>query len=522
MRLLCGLLWICTAILSAAEKKPNFTGTWKVEGTDPPEIYVVNQDAFQMRIVMVIDDDAGARIVSVRGPIDGRPHSQTSDGAPCVFTARWEGDALYWETDRHPATGPLHNRRTMTLSDDQSTITVQRTRVAPAPVETWSEVWRRQDGPHLETAGLPAYFTGFGLRDMLYGKGPPLAGADGQLVRGLMASLFNDTADAERELLPLLRDPSAANHAEMVRELLFLLYERNSQVRKAAAVSTDASRSLWEARAELPELSVEQRGYARVPREPSRDGRIRIPLQAGGKDAFYLIDTGSNMSLLGDAEARRLGLTPEGPAMKIRDLGGGESEARLAIMPSLAVGPMRLRNVPFWVMDQRAMDDAGILGIDILLAFRTLRWNAETVEIGFPAERQDIRRANLCFYASDLVLKAAAGGQSLTMQIDTGNTDTSLFPAFATLFPGLLERADPRHNDFWMSGYTGRRKMREVDLPEVELGVGGFKALLNPASLVLEAPSISNSALHGTIGMDVLNRASTITIDFQAMRITLM
>lgn len=505
MRFFWCLLSVCIALPAAADKHPNFTGTWKTEN-DPPEIYVVNQDASQLRIVMVLDDDAGARIVSLRGPIDGRPHPQTSG----VFTARWQGDALDWETN----TGARHNRRMMTLSDDQSTITVQR------PRETSSEVWRRQDGPHLEADGLPAYFTGFALRDMLYRKGAPLAGSDGHLVRGMMASLFNDTAVAERELLPLLRDPSA-DHADTVRDLLFLLYERNNQVRKAAPVTTEESRSLWEARGEFPEMSVEQRGYARVTRRPSPDGRIRIPLLAAGKDASYLIDTGSNMSLLGDAEARRLGLTLQSPTMKIRDLSGGESEAHLAIMPFLSVGAMRLRNVPFWVMDQEAMDDAGILGIDILLAFRTLRWSAGAVDIGFPAEPRDVRRANLCFYASDLVVKVAAGGRSLTMSIDTGNTDTSLFPAFATLFPDLLEHADPRRNDFSMTGYTGSRKMKEVELPGVELGVGAFKALLNPASLVLEYPSTSSAALHGTIGMDVLNRASRVSIDLQAMRIAL-
>jgi hypothetical protein len=113
----------------------------------------------------------------------------------------------------------------------------------------------------------------------------------------------------------------------------------------------------------------------------------------------------------------------------------------------------------------------------------------------------------------------AAGGRSLTLNVDTGNTGTSLFPSFATLFPDLLERADPRHNDFWMTGYAARRKIAELDLPRVEVDVGGFRALLSPANLLLEAPSLSNASLHGTIGMDVLNRAARVAIDFQAMRI---
>jgi hypothetical protein len=84
--------------------------------------------------------------------------------------------------------------------------------------------------------------------------------------------------------------------------------------------------------------------------------------------------------------------------------GMGKYVAHLTIVPVLMVGATRLENVPFWVLPDAQLDWCpGILGIDVLLKLETLRWDAGgAAEIGFPAERKDIRNANLCFWRLDV------------------------------------------------------------------------------------------------------------------------
>ena len=191
MRLL-PLLCLAATCISAAGQ-PNFSGAWKLDGTDPPEIYIVEQSQTQLRIVMFVDNAAGRRILDVKGPIDGQVHSQTVNGAPWFLTARWDGDTLYWETWLNSPDGVLHNWRLMQLSADGKAITARRTRVAPGPEETWTEKWERQDPP--VTASHP---TAFAAREMVNAPRADRTGMDGALARGALAAAFNDLPQGAR------------------------------------------------------------------------------------------------------------------------------------------------------------------------------------------------------------------------------------------------------------------------------------------------------------------------------------
>jgi len=510
------LLACLAATCTGAGSKPNFGGTWKLNNTVPPEIYVVEHSDSQFRIVMFVDNDAGVRTLDVKGPIDGQPHPQTVNGSPCVFTARWEGDTLYWETRRETRDGVRHNRRFMQLSADGRVVTARRTRVMPAPQETWTETWEKQDPPLAES-----HTTGFALRNKVYASGESLAGREGAILRGVVAVAFNDLPQAERELLPILRQEPNDSVLDPVREILSDLYGRTGQPRKALEYCNPGEREYFEQISKYPDVSVTRRGCARVQALRGHDGALILPLVAAGKDAAYEVDTGSNMSLLRLSEARRLGLKLEPVTRRITDVTGAGYEAYLAIVPTLSVGEMRLQNASFWIVDDARIDAPGLVGIDLLLQFQTLRWNSSgVIEVGFPAQERNLRQANIYFEGSFPIVEASSNGHAgLSFVLDTGYTGTHLYVPFASRFLDLVA-AKGRQGTYQMNGQAGHSKWRELVVPEVRLQIGGMDTTIRDADVLVEkAPQPTWH--YGCIGIDALNQAQTVTLDFQAMRLTL-
>ncbi len=496
------LLLVGFAMVSTgAESRPNFSGIWKLPNSDPPQIMVVDQIETELRVFQFIED----HLAMVKGPIDGLPHSQIVDGSPCDFLARWEGDSLLFETKRDTRIQYL-----MHLAADGKTILVERTpALQPIP-----EKWERQDPLRPET-----FLTGFDGRLKLDDRNAGLGGVERNRFRGWMGYAFNDVAQAE-EYLAVIKNKPSSQILDEARVNLTYAYARNGLVRKALQSSPKGDRAFYKRLAKYPEMSVAHREYARVQAVRDDEGRIMLPATAAGKDASYMVDTGSNVSSLRQSEAHRLGLKTESLSRSLTD-GMVQFDAVLTIVPVLTVGATRLENVPFWVVPDARLNWAGILGIDALLKLETLRWSASgDAEIGFPAQEKNIRKANLCFWDNILLADVSSGGQGrMVFVLDTGSNETELYARFATGHLDLVA-ASGRQSVGKLDAHGAHGEFVELVMPEITLSIDGYDATLRPAHISLERSGTYNER-HGEIGMNLLNLAQRVTLDFQAMCLTL-
>ena len=512
------LLWLMlansAAVSLASGGKRNFSGIWKLTEGGDPQIDIIDQNEIELRILEFVEDRPGM----LRGPIDGQPHSQTLDGNPCEFMARWEGDSLFLETKRgaHGSAAPVQVRYQLRLDSGTGTISAKRTNIAPRPGEV-SEKWERQNPPHPENI-----VTGFDARLKLDAPGALRNATDENLLQGLLGYAFNDVARAERGYLPIAKPKKSSPSRDAARLNLAFTYSRNGLTRKAARVCLESDRVFYKRLARYPEMTVAHRGYAQLRAAHDPEGRILLPLTIAGKDASYLIDTGQTESTIRMSEARRLGL-------KLERLSRGSTDSAvnwentLTIVPALTVGATRLENVPFWVTPDDRLDwpgFAGVIGVDLLLKIETLRWDATgALETGFPAQEKDIRKANLCFWNNSLFAEVSSSrGGPMVFFFDTGDNWTGLYPRFAMDNLDLVSaKGEPLQGEWRAHG--AHHKMLGIELPEFLLRIGGLEVPLRPAVVVLAASLLN--VCHGTIGVDVLNRARRVTIDLHAMRLTL-
>jgi FAD/FMN-containing dehydrogenase len=233
--------------------------------------------------------------------------------------------------------------------------------------------------------------------------------------------------------------------------------------------------------------------------------------------------------LLSESEAKRLGFTVREIATSIDGMSGTGLKPRLAVANALTVGDVRLAHVAFYVRPdtQPPFNDLpagsrGILGIPVILALQTVRWNpqARTLECGFPSQPADIRRANLAFDAAAPVTQVGFQHKALEFSWDTGAQTTDLYPAFAKEFADVVSAAGKKESRT-LTGVDGSANFASVVLPSITLQSGGSDVRRKPAHVLLVEHNAGSQWHVGNLGVDLLNQANSVTMEFGAMTLTL-
>jgi hypothetical protein len=191
------------------------------------------------------------------------------------------------------------------------------------------------------------------------------------------------------------------------------------------------------------------------------------------------------------------------------------------------MGRTVLRNVSFVVLpdDLDAFsglppNERGAIGIPVLLAVQTLRWNhTHDLSLGFPAKPFDVRNANLSFEGLDTLAQVEVAGHPLAVHLDTGSSLSTMWPMFVKNYPELLEGS--HESKTGLNGATGSADIRSAIMPELRMTVAGFPILFRDAPVLLQSTIGSSIWHYGPLGMDKVVQASEVTLDFKAMRIDL-
>ena len=94
-----------------------------------------------------------------------------------------------------------------------------------------------------------------------------------------------------------------------------------------------------------------------------------------------------------------------------------------------------------------------------------------------------------------------------------------MWPLFVRDFPALYR--DARHGTEHYDGATGSATIDALYLPELRLKIGGFTIVFRDAPALLSSTVAASNWHYCWLGMDLLNQASEVTLDFPAMRIGL-
>lgn len=353
--------------------------------------------------------------------------------------------------------------------------------------------------------------------------------------QGAVACAFNDLRRCQKKLAVVIRARPQSEDAFEAHGLLASAYLRQGKYREALA-QTDAvlalkpgDSSAQDDRALLAALSgfPDQAVVRRIPTTVQLQD-AGLPISINGVQATYWFDTGANVSALSESEAKRFGLRVLAAPIKTGDVTGIEFSSRVAVADELTIGSIRLKHVAFLVLsdtqppfNQSAPGEGGLIGLPVILALQRFVWRADKkFEIGAKPSNQPAAHSDLCFDGQHPIAQVQYGERTLAFTLDTGATNTDLYPPFAAEFPELI-RAAAKTDAYKMEGAGGTKSLDAAVLPSLRLSIGGFPVALSPAGVLL-APTLENSKFfYGNLGIDLLQQAHETTFDFKAMTLTL-
>ena len=384
-------------------------------------------------------------------------------------------------------------------------------------------------GDHASLKSLYDAHRWFELRDNL------ATGGASVFYQGAVACAFNDVRRCEKKLSYVIKSAPQSDDAVEAHRLLGAAYFRLGKYRRAFT-HVDALLRLRpedsDALGDRPVLAA-LRGFAdqSVTRRSSTTLDMQdagLPIAINGSRGTYWFDTGADLSALSESDAKRFGLHVLDAAIKEVDVTGGEVDSRVAVADELSIGPVRLSHVAFLVFsdkqppfNQLPEGSRGVLGLPVLLALERFVWGSDKkFQINPKSSPENLSHANLCFNGHSPIVQVQFENRDLALTLDTGATNTDLYPPFATLFPELIRSAS-KTDSYKTEGVGGAKSVNAAILGSLHMKIGSFPVILSPANVLLTHTTGASSFFQGNLGIDVLQQAHKTTFDFRAMTLTL-
>lgn len=355
------------------------------------------------------------------------------------------------------------------------------------------------------------------------------------LYKGALSVVFNEDSKRSEQLLrAVISSSPGSQDAYEAYEWLCHVYLREGQYRQMMAIMDDR----W---SKFPDKEVRQQeraalsAFRGLPNQvvvkakpavlPHEDGSIFIPLSVNGTPAEYFFDTGAGISAISESEAKRLGL-PIGDKVGTMGTTTVAAAFRTTVARDVVIGGIQYRNVSFAVFpdDQEPWSQLrsgrkGIIGIQLILRFGTLRWIRDgDLEISGKSGPPNVAESNLRFEDDHLVLEATVKQQKLAATLDTGATNTDLFEGFAKQFAPTIAGLG-KSESIELKGIGGGEILDAINLPDLMFRIGGRDAVLTPARVL--PTKRWHRCCAANIGMDLLKQAFAFKIDFGAMKLEL-
>jgi predicted aspartyl protease len=368
----------------------------------------------------------------------------------------------------------------------------------------------------------------FELRDAVTKENAPV------FYQGMVACAFNDLRTCQKKLRVVVKSKPQSDEAVEAHRTLAAIYRRQGKYHQILAEldallaispgdsDTQGDRPLFAALAKFPDQQVTHKSRAML---HLQDGGI--PFSIHGVTGTYWFDTGAEISVLTESEAKRFGLAIQATSTKMGDVTGTRFSTRVAVADELSIGTIRLRNVAFLVVsddrppfNQAQTGSRGLIGFPVIFALQRFAWTGNQFEIEPKLSHENAVHGNMCFDGNHPIVQVEFQNQNLAFTLDTGASNTDLYPRFAKAFPELIQAAT-KTNSYKMEGVGGTRQMDAAMLSSLHFRIDGFPVGLKSTGVLLANTAETSKFFYGNLGIDLLQQAKKATFDFKVMTLAL-
>jgi hypothetical protein len=379
----------------------------------------------------------------------------------------------------------------------------------------------------------------FELRDTLAGMtGNPFP--EIEFFRAAADNAFNRLDSAVRRIGDYLAGESPDSPRPLAKEAWILLadtYRRSGRYRESAeaqrtildrfgnelSLSEKATRenqyNVWTVLSDVPAQSVEFAGDS-VIRMESR----HLPVRVADRIFYAAADTGCNLSVLYESLAVELGLNILEPGIAIQSGTGKWIDGRMAVLPEMRLGEVLIRNAVFLVLPDEFFPihpvrpgfvRRALLGAPILVALKEVTETRDGFWI-IPDAPPPRAEQNMCLFGFLPLVEVAHRGERMPFCLDTGSTATFLHPPYFQRYRAEI-RARSRLRKTTMGGVGDERTVKIHFLDVFDFRAGGRSLSFKKVTVHTQVTHSSTGEFFGTLGRDLFNQCSRMTLNFVSM-----
>jgi hypothetical protein len=243
----------------------------------------------------------------------------------------------------------------------------------------------------------------------------------------------------------------------------------------------------------------------------------------GGHAEPWVIDTGANFSVVTRSLAERLHLSLSNGTTPVYGLGGRVSQCHVAVIPLLRLGPAEVRNVAALVFEDKDLYLAPIkFQIEALVGYPVLAALGRITFYGdgrFEVSPSTMESGGARLFMENFTPLVAVGiGKDVRLfRFDTGAVTSDFTVCYWREHRHDFRGQKP--GKLLMAGAGGTRAIRIYTAPDVVLTFGGTPLTLKDASVFTTG---DKEYFYGRLGQDAFKPVSSYTLDFGAMRFSVV
>ena len=269
-----------------------------------------------------------------------------------------------------------------------------------------------------------------------------------------------------------------------------------------------------------------------------RDAEGGYPMRVGGKDFSAQLDTGASISLVSESTAKRWRVKLLKGEATLHGYGGGGFAARPGVIEELQIGNAELHHVVVFVTADANLYIAeikrqtqAVLGYPVAAALGQLTF-ARDGTLSVRAEVAEGRKGAPMWVGDGSLLvalgtepviegdKLLGGTKERLFELDTGSGNSYLTDRYLNENRGLFKGEPPALAR--LAGAGGIHEIPAYQARKLPLFFGATPVLCSGQHVLTQPQGGEAESYYGVVGQDVLRLFSSYTLDFRAMRMSVV
>lgn len=304
-----------------------------------------------------------------------------------------------------------------------------------------------------------------------------------------------------------------------------LLFRFPSVMDKATLEATRNAGEITAALKNVPAQTIERKGDLDLKYNRDMVSLIRIPVSINGKSEHFVFDTGANLSVLSESEAKKMGVKILDVNFDVTSSSRSAVQSKMGVADKIEIGNVIFRNVVFIILPDKSLSFLGglykikgIIGLPVIAQLGEIQIT-KNKHLFSPASPSESDLRNLGLNGNTPFVNVNFFGSYHPYIFDTGAATGILGGKFYSNYSDSLKNT--KSSSGHVGGAGGVQKISIVKISHLNYELANQKGMLKRSMIQLDGSSEAIGDYYGIVGEDIFKHWDVMTINFDQMFVLL-